>query len=84
MWSELILIIVLILKYKLVIAIPYLVFWILIYIKRKYKNKKDKKKYENDFDSMRTDINNCYKISERLIILIDLAFFGYMFLSIVI
>lgn len=81
MWSEFIVVAILTLKYKSLIAAIYLIFWGCIYAKRSIDNKKNKEKPE--LDRIRATLNNCFKVSNRLIILVDLLFFGYMFFSMI-
>ena len=83
MLLEFSIIILIILKYKNIAAIFYLVFWLCIYIKGKKDNKKYRDKYKNEFDRIRVSLNNCYKKSERMIILVDIVFFIYMFYYII-
>ena len=80
MWTELIIVIILAFKYKSVAATIYLVFWLLIYAKRRI----DARKVKNDkFEliKIRDSLTVCYKIRERMIVLVDSTFFIYMFIS---
>lgn len=82
MWFELLAVIILVLGYKSKIATIYLVFWILIYIKRRVDSRKFKSE-KNELDRMRSSLRECYKPSERLITLADTIFFMCVYINII-
>ncbi len=81
MLIEVIIICTVIIKFKNIIAVMYLVFWIIIYAVRRKQNKNNKGKA--DLDILRSSLKKCYKLSNRLIVFVDLIFFAYIFFSIV-
>lgn len=81
MLIEVIIICTVIIKFKNIIAVMYLVFWIIIYVVRRKQNKNNKGKA--DLDILRSSLKKCYKLSNRLIVFVDLIFFAYIFFSIV-